>query len=225
MKEKMILGIDTATRWAGLALHNGSAVLAEQGWRCVNTHTIELAPAVDRMLRRVGVSAPELEGIAVAIGPGSYTGLRVGLALAKGLALANQTPLVGVSTLDIVAASFGPMVGQLLVVAEAGRRRVCAAVYRWQHDLGWQASQKPVIETWEALLDGLQGTTTFAGEIDRSAAELIRAADDEFHLASPAARVRRSGYLAELGWQRLRRGDVDDASSLAPVYLRDPTGH
>ena len=85
----MILAIDTATRWAGLALHDGTAVIAEHGWRCLNNHTIEMTPAIDDMLKQAGVEPADLSGIAVAIGPGSYTGLRVGLALAKGLALAN----------------------------------------------------------------------------------------------------------------------------------------
>ena len=89
----MILAIDTATRWAGLALHDGTAVIAEYGWRCLNNHTIELSPAIEDMLSRVDKSINDLDGIAVAIGPGSYTGLRVGLALAKGMALANQIAL------------------------------------------------------------------------------------------------------------------------------------
>ena len=94
----MILAIDTATDWMGLALHDGSSVLAEFGWRSRRTQTIELAPAVAQLWARTGVSAGDLSAIAVAIGPGSYTGLRVGLALAKGIALGQKLPLVGVPT-------------------------------------------------------------------------------------------------------------------------------
>jgi tRNA threonylcarbamoyladenosine biosynthesis protein TsaB len=101
----MILAIDTATDWVGLALHDGSSVLAEFGWRSRRTQTIELAPAVAQLWARTGVSAGDLSAIAVAIGPGSYTGLRVGLALAKGMALGQNLPLIGVPTLDIVAAA------------------------------------------------------------------------------------------------------------------------
>jgi tRNA threonylcarbamoyladenosine biosynthesis protein TsaB len=220
----MILAIDTATRWAGLALHDGTAVIAEAGWRSYNNHTVELSPAIGDMLTRARITMSDLKGIAVAIGPGSYTGLRVGLALAKGLALANQTPLLGTPTLDILAAAFGPLDGQLLVAAEAGRGRVCAALFRWQTGRGWQAQGEPVIESWEEILAGLAGPTTFTGEITPAAAKLIRVTGKHFHLASPAASVRRAGYLAEIGWQRLRKGQVDDASALAPIYLRDPAG-
>ncbi len=221
----MILAIDTATRWAGIALHDGKSVVAETGWHCVNTHTIELTPAIKEMFRQGGISAAELKGVAVAIGPGSYTGLRVGLALAKGLALANQVPLIGVPTLDIVAASFGPMNGRLLATAAAGRKRVCAALYHWQ-DNQWSSVGEPLIDSWENLLADLDGEAmTFAGEITPEAAKMIRAASKAYHLVSPAASVRRSGFLAEIGWKRLRASDVDDAHTLAPIYLRDPAGN
>lgn len=219
----MILAIDTATRWLGLALHDGTAVLAEAGWRCQNNHTIELAPAIHRLLQRQNVAVDDLSGIAVAIGPGSYTGLRVGLAVAKGLALANRIPLIGVSTLDVVAAGVSRQPGQLVVAAEAGRTRVCTAVYRWQDGAGWQSSAAPGIDTWAELLARLEGPTSFAGEISPKAAKQIAAAA-EFRLLPPAHSVRRAGYLAEIGWRRLRRQDVDDAATLAPVYLRDPAG-
>lgn len=221
----MILAIDTATRWLGMALHDGTAVLAEVGWRCLNNHTIELAPGLEGLMKRGNLSAAELSGIAVAIGPGSYTGLRVGLALAKGLALANQTPLLGISTLDIVAASFWAAPGQLWVVAQAGRSRICTAPYEWENGRGWQTSQSPTIESWDSLLPQLEGRVTFAGEVTAEAAKQIKGMKKAFQIAPPATAVRRAGYLAELGWQRLRAGDVDNAQTLAPIYLRDPAGN
>ena len=114
----MILAIDTATRWTGLALYDGTAVIAEHGWHGINNQTVELAPSIENILERGKIDAGDLRGIAVAIGPGSYTGLRVGLAVAKGMALAYHIPLVGVPTLDIVAAGFGKLNGRLLVAVE-----------------------------------------------------------------------------------------------------------
>ncbi|MCB8969073.1 MAG: tRNA (adenosine(37)-N6)-threonylcarbamoyltransferase complex dimerization subunit type 1 TsaB [Chloroflexota bacterium] len=222
----MILAIDTATRWTGLALHDGTAVIAEAGWRSINTQTIELSPAIAGLLKRADTDSGELKGIAVAIGPGSYTGLRVGLAVAKGIALAHQTPLLGVPTLDIVAAGFGALDGKLVIVAEAGRTRVCAAVYRWNGRKGWQANAAPIIESWPNLLDTLADEPiTFAGEITLDAAKQIRAANKAYRLATPAASTRRAGCLAEIGWQRLRKGQLDDVASLAPIYLKDPGGN
>jgi tRNA threonylcarbamoyladenosine biosynthesis protein TsaB len=161
----------------------------------------------------------------VTIGPGSYTSLRVGLAVAKGLSLAHQIPLVGVPTLDVTAASVGLRTGSLVVIAEAGRKRVIAGMYRWQEKKGWQATERPIIETWETLLFHLETSTTFAGEISPEAAKMIRASKKPFYLVPAAASVRRAGFLAEIGWQRIRQGMVDDAESLSPNYLRDPSGN
>ena len=220
----IILALDTATRWTGLALHDGKSVIAEQGWRSLHTQTVELTPAIGQVLARSDINVADLRAVAVAIGPGSYTSLRVGLAVAKGLSLAHQIPLVGVPTLDITAASIGLRTGSLVVIAEAGRKRVIAGMYRWQEKKGWQASERPIVETWETLLFHLETSTTFAGEISPEAAKLIRASKKPFYLVPAAASVRRAGFLAEIGWQRIRQGLVDDAASLSPSYMRDPSG-
>lgn len=221
----MILAIDTATRWAGLALHDGTAVIAEHGWRCLNTHTIEMTPAVDNMLNQAGLSPTDIDAITVTIGPGSYTGLRVGLALAKGLALANGLALIGVPTLDVVAASFGQREGQLVVVVEAGRKRISVAGYAWRRRVGWQRYWGPENHTWDDLLEKIKEPTTFVGEITPEAAKKIRTAGGQFQLERPSRSVRRAGCLAELGWQRLRAGKIDDSGTLAPVYLRNLAGN
>ncbi len=221
----MILAIDTATRWTGLALFDGKFVIAEQGWRGLNTQTVELTPAINTLLTKAGLDASDLKAITVAIGPGSYTSLRVGLAVAKGLSLAHQIPLIGVPTLNIIAASIGLRTGSLLVAVEAGRKRVVAGMYRWHESKGWQPSEKPIIESWDTLLFHLENPTTFAGEISPEAAKLIRASKKPFYLVPAAASVRRAGYLAGIGWQRWRQGLVDDVATLAPDYLRDPSGN
>lgn len=218
----MILAIDTATRWLGLALHDSTTILAEYGWHCANNHTIELAPAVSQMLQQSQIATADLTGLAVAIGPGSYTGLRVGLAFSKGLAIAHQIALIGIPTLDIVAAAHPESEGGLVVVAEAGRSRIWSGRYKWQR--GWQAVAEPTISSWENLLAEQEGPLTFAGEINPTAAKLIRAAGKGFRLSSAANNARRASYLAELGWQRLRRGRVSEARNLAPTYLVDPAG-
>jgi tRNA threonylcarbamoyladenosine biosynthesis protein TsaB len=219
----MLLAIDTATRWLGLALHDGRKVIAEVGWQSVNTQTVELAPTVAGMLKRADIEAADLAGIAVAIGPGSYTGLRVGVGFAKGLALANNRRLIGVPTLDILAASLPRSDRQLVVVAEAGRTRVCAGFYKWKGK-SWQATQEPDILEWEPLLEQVEPAAIMAGEITADAAKMIRISGKKLLLTPPADSTRRSGFLAEIGWFRLRRGRTDDPAELSPIYLRDPAG-
>lgn len=217
----MILAIDTATRWTGLALHDGANVVAEHGWRSTNTQSVELAPEVASVLMRAGLHAEGLKGIAVAIGPGSYTGLRIGLGLAKGIALAHQTPIIGVPTLDIVAAALPQMPGQLIVIAEAGRRRITAGMYTWHTSAGWQMADAPYNTTWDELLDGIDSPVVLAGEISPQAMKRIRSAGKGLRAVRAVDRVRRAGYLAEVAWKRLRKGNVDNAAALTPIYLRE----
>src|SRR3990172_5808575 len=99
----MLLAIDTATQAASLALYDEDCVRAEVTWQSTGRHTSELMPRIVWMIEQASSAMSDLTGLAVSIGPGSFTGLRVGLAVAKGLALANDLPIVGVPTLDVIA--------------------------------------------------------------------------------------------------------------------------
>ena len=101
----MLLAVDTSTLWIGLALYDESRVLAENIWHTENHHTIELVPSIENLLKRCKVSPADLQALAVATGPGSFTSLRISLAVVKGLALACHLPVVGIPSLDILAAA------------------------------------------------------------------------------------------------------------------------
>ncbi|NLX43424.1 MAG: tRNA (adenosine(37)-N6)-threonylcarbamoyltransferase complex dimerization subunit type 1 TsaB, partial [Chloroflexi bacterium] len=103
----MILAIDTATRTASIALYDASGILAEETWHSQNRHSVELMPAIQRLAERQGVKLGDLSAVAVALGPGSFTGLRIGLSAAKGLCLALDIPLIGIPTLMIAAYAAG----------------------------------------------------------------------------------------------------------------------
>jgi tRNA threonylcarbamoyladenosine biosynthesis protein TsaB len=215
----MILAIDTATRMIGLALHDGSQLCAESTWRTANHHTVELTPALDRMLTRVGVSTADLTALAVTLGPGSYTGLRIGMSLAKGLALAATPPLpiVGVPTLDVVAAAQPHVVDRLCAVAQAGRGRINAGFYDWAGEAGWQSGKQPVIMSWETLVEQIDKPTQVAGEVDAAGREAL-AANGAAIVANAALSLRRAGFLAELALRQLRAGASADPAVIAPVY-------
>ncbi len=120
----MLLAIDTATHYASVALHDGSRLLAEHTWLANQAHTRSLLPTVQNLLKEALVGMESLTAVAVALGPGSFNGLRVGLSSAKGLAIARGLPLAGASTLELLAAEYG---GDE-VMQNAGRGRV----YRWR---------------------------------------------------------------------------------------------
>lgn len=99
----MLLAIDTSTHNVGIAIYDGIRVVSETIWASQDYHTVELAPAVAATLSRANYDIHNLKLVAVATGPGSFTGLRIGLALTKGIALACHLPIIGIPTLDIVA--------------------------------------------------------------------------------------------------------------------------
>jgi tRNA threonylcarbamoyladenosine biosynthesis protein TsaB len=223
----MLLALDTATRLISIALHDGQALVAESTWQAGAYHTVELAPQVALMLRRAEVEPAQLRGVAVAIGPGSYTGLRIGLGFAKGLALAHALPLAGVPTLDSLMRAQPPRAERALALLQAGRGRVSAAAYQWRaRTFRWEATGETRVLAWADLATELSGAQTpvyVVGEIDAAGAELLRPLRGRVLLASPAQSLRRAGYLAELGWERLRSAP-DDAVHLAPIYGGQPIG-
>jgi tRNA threonylcarbamoyladenosine biosynthesis protein TsaB len=218
----MIIAIDTATDQASLALHDGFRVRVEHTWESPRRHTVELTPRLAAALARLNLHPKNLSGVAVTSGPGSFTGLRIGMAVAKGLALAHGLPLIGVPTLDVVATAQGRDRRPLCAVLHAGRGRICAATYHWQ-DGEWLAGDAPYLTTWPALTEEIVHPTLFCGEIDPEGIKALDSISELAVLLPAATRLRRAGFLAELAWRRLKRGETDDPATLTPVYLQHPT--
>jgi len=220
----LLLAIDTATRMASLALDDGARVRVELSWESSDHHTVELTPRIAGMLAQLQVTVNDLAGIAVSLGPGSFTGLRVGLAAAKGLAISRGLALVGVPTLDIVAQAMRDSRLPVVAVLAAGRGRLCAARYRLG-DGGFQQDGPAWLTTAHELGADWDEKTRVCGELSADERRQLQARlGSRIELASSAASLRRAGYLAELGWARLRAGKTDDPATLAPIYLQTPSG-
>jgi tRNA threonylcarbamoyladenosine biosynthesis protein TsaB len=213
----MLLAVDTSTRSIGVALYDGIRVLSEMTWISKNHHTIELAPSVDQTLEHAGVEADELKAVGVAIGPGSFTGLRIGLSLAKGLALSHRFPVIGIPTLDILAAALPvPPGSRLAALLEAGRARLAVGWYRAQ-DGEWQPEGALQNLTIDEFVDTITGPVLVCGELSGGVRE--RLGQTKSIIPSPVRCVRRPAVLAELAWKRWQVGDVDDPATLKPIYL------
>ncbi|MCA1954734.1 MAG: tRNA (adenosine(37)-N6)-threonylcarbamoyltransferase complex dimerization subunit type 1 TsaB [Anaerolinea sp.] len=213
----MLLAIDSSTQMVGLALYDGAQVIGETVWRSQNHHTVELAPAIRDLFSRCGVTAADLRALAVALGPGSFTSLRIGLAVAKGMALALHLPVVGLPTLDVLVAAQPLCDLPLAAVLQAGRSRLAVGWYRSTAG-GWQADGQATVLTLEKLFNGLTGPALICGELGALERQTL-ARHKGVVLASPAQSVRRPALLAELAWQRWRAGQVNDGVTLAPIYL------
>ncbi len=213
----MLLGIDTSTQAVGIAIFDGSQVLCEESWISRRFHTVELAKGVQENLSRSGLSARDLDVLAIAIGPGSFTGLRIGLALVKGIAYTHQLPVIGVPTLDITARAVPPADQRLAAVLQAGRKRLAVGWYQTKNG-AWQAEDLLENLTLEELIDRIAQPTIITGELSRD----IRAKLTDNQLVSlvkPTMAMRSPKYLAELAWERWQKGDVDDVLQLKPYYL------
>lgn len=221
----MLLAIDTATRYASLALYDGERVLSEETWCTANYHTVELMPAIVRMLERQNVSTETLTAVGVSLGPGSFTGLRIGMGVAKGLVLAREIPLLGVPTLEVVAYPHFNQRRLICAVVKAGRGRLCAGFYRRRRGR-WRPTDEPHLTTPEGLCKMVEGIAFFCGEIDTDLSALLQERlGDKAILTSPATSLRRAGYLAEMAWARFQQGEADDPDTLSPIYLQQPAGN
>lgn len=214
----MLLAIDTSTRLTGVALYDGVQVLSEVAWYSREHQTVELAPVVAEILERVGVKADAIKAVGVALGPGSFTGLRIGLALAKGLALAWRAALVGVPTLDVVASAQPVAAMPLAAVLQAGRGRLAVGWYTVEAGR-WKAQGSPEVLDAVRLAERIQTPVLVCGELSDEERRLLARKRSLVRLASPAHSMRRPSFLAELAWQRYRVGQADDAAALAPIYL------
>ncbi|NTU74657.1 MAG: tRNA (adenosine(37)-N6)-threonylcarbamoyltransferase complex dimerization subunit type 1 TsaB [Anaerolineaceae bacterium] len=214
----MLLAVDASTQWMGLALYDGAQVLAETIWRTRNHHTVELAPALDTLIRRNGFTPNQLKAAAVALGPGSFTSLRIGLAVVKGLALSQKLPVIGIPTLDILAAGQPIKDIPMIAVLQAGRGRLAIVNYL-SNGKEWVAQGDPQVSTAEELSHQIKGPTLICGELSADERQMLGRKYKNVILASPAQCVRRPAILAELAWKRLLAGKTDDVISLSPIYL------
>ncbi len=214
----MLLAVDTSTAQVGLALYDGAQVISEYAWRSNQHHTVELAPAVAEILARSGIMMEDITVLGVAIGPGSFTSLRVGLSLVKGLALARNLPLIGIPTLDIYAAAQPASRLPLLTAIQAGRRRLAVGLYKSTKN-GWQAKGPARVVDVNGLISEIQSPTIVCGEFTAEDRHQLDKEEANVKLVSPAGSVRRPSVLAELAWKRWQKGEVDDDATLAPIYL------
>ena len=216
------LAIDTSTETASVALSNAAEIVSEMSWHVGRNHTTELMVNLTYLLRQTGVGPASIDAVFVARGPGSFNGLRAGVGTAKGLAFSLGVPIIGIGTLEVEAFQHARSALPICPVFDAGRGEIAVALFQ-QQDGKWLKLSQEHITTAQGLLSEIEGRTIFCGRIPTHIiSQIEETLGMRAIIAGGAARLRRAGYLAELGWMRLESGELDDAATLEPLYLRRP---
>ncbi|MFN0073185.1 MAG: tRNA (adenosine(37)-N6)-threonylcarbamoyltransferase complex dimerization subunit type 1 TsaB [Chloroflexota bacterium] len=213
----ILLAIDTATGWSGIALYDGN-LLGELNWRAGRQHTEQLLPMIERMLDLAGIERESLQAVGVARGPGSYTGVRVGITVARVLAFALGIPSVGVDALDVTAYAHRDHGLPVRAFLDAGRRRYATALYLpTRAGLERTGTLQSVSED---QMDGLiTSATVCCGELSDAALEALAASAGEAAVfPTPATTVRRSAVLAEIAWRQWQTGGSEEFDT-TPIYI------
>jgi len=245
----LLLALDTSTRQSSIALCSEEELYGEYTWHVGNNHSVELLENMRHLVTECQMTLSQIDVIAVATGPGSFNGVRVALATAKALAFALNKTLVGVSTLDVIAAQQQQWHGPICAVLEAGRTELYAACYQTRESIiegtlngQLQRVSSYLLETPQQLVAHLREQAhewfgepgerqlppfLFCGEMKPTSCDILQTAMQEQGLLcrfmSSVRAPRHASVLAMLALQRLHEGVIDDALHLEPLYVRRPS--
>lgn len=212
-----ILALDTATLVATVAVAAEQRIVAEYTLHHKKTHSQKLMPAIAMLLEEAEVPREQVAGVAVACGPGSFTGLRIGITTAKSLAQVWQVPVLPVPTLDALAFNLTGNPGIICPILDAQRDQVYTALYQDGKRLtdylaiNWRELEE-IIEQYDQV--------TFLGDGVEAFYTEIMGLGQKAKLAPPHLRMPKAGSVALLGWELLKHGDIPELFSVSPLYIR-----
>jgi len=210
----ILLAIDTCTNRSSVALRDAHVLRAESSWESDRHHTAAVSAQIHKLMGSCGIAAAQIGAVAVAIGPGSFTGVRCGLAIAKGFASARNVPVIGVSAFDVIVMAQPNVNLPVLALVEIGRSRVAVQPYkrledRLEPDGPWR------IQAWPDLAASIDAPVWVCGDLTAGLIALLR---QNAIIAPAPLNLRRAGYLAEVGYARWNAGTTDDVLTLTPIY-------
>ncbi len=215
-----LLAIDTSTMLGGAALLDNNVLLAESRLNVRVTHSERLLSEIDHILIRAGLTINDIDVFAAAIGPGSFTGLRVGLSTVKGLVYAIGKNLVTVPTLEAFAWSLPYSMYQVCPLLDARKKEVYAAIFRWSKDSFTKTLNEQPLRI-ERLLEEIKEPTIFLGEGALIYEEnIVNKLGEKAIFAPPHLMVPSPSNVAYLGMKKALQNDFADPVKASPVYLR-----
>ena len=215
-----ILAIDTATTSCSVAILDAGTLCAEITMRKGQTHSKHLMATIDSALKMANFSMNELDGFAVTIGPGSFTGLRIGISTIKGLALAVGKPVVGIATLETLAWQCADHAHLICPLLDARKAEVYAAAFRYREDRLIMQTDACVAKP-EEFVRKIKESCIFVGSGARLyRREIENLLGDSAHFVPQGQNMIRASSVAFLGQNRLRANDTDSIADLTPFYVR-----
>ena len=218
-----ILAVDASGQVASVAVATENGILAEYSVDYLKTHSQTLLPMIDEILKMTETDKAALDAIAVSEGPGSFTGLRIGVATVKGLAAALNKPVIAVPTLEMLAGNFLSSEKLICPMMDARRNQVYTAVYRCEDEelIPVVAQKACALDEILAELNGLQQPVVILGDgADAYKAQIQAGLTADYHFAALHQRRQRAGSLAVLALQKAKNGQLMPGAELVPEYLR-----
>jgi tRNA threonylcarbamoyladenosine biosynthesis protein TsaB len=217
----ILLGLESSGLTCAVGLSKDHQLLAEISANVRNIHSQKLAPFVEEVLEIAGLKATDISAIVLSAGPGSFTGLRIGYSLAKGLAHGLKIPLVEIPTLEVLAFQAGAQTLPIMPVIDAHRGEIFCAIYRWKNGK-METEQEAALLSPAELPGNLKNNVLLTGaDAESLFPQLQPFLPGDSRLLQPAPRFPQMWALLELGFQKFRQQQFSDPNSCEPFYLRD----
>lgn len=217
-----LLAIDSATEAASCAVIDDDKLLGEITFNYKKQHSVIIMNMIDYLLKNLKISIDDLDGFAVSKGPGSFTGLRIGMAVVKGLSEGSKKPFVSVSSLDTMAYSLAYTNGIICPIIDALRNNVYTALFTFENNKLNKISDYMAISVDDLIkmLRDYNLPVTFIGDAVPKFREILETKLDKVNFSPAHLNLVKASGLCELGISLMREGKFDNPLSSAPIYLR-----
>jgi tRNA threonylcarbamoyladenosine biosynthesis protein TsaB len=216
-----VLAIETSTLMGSVAVVEERAILCELTLHVAETHSSQLMPAIDYVLKTAGCSPDGIDAFAAALGPGSFTGLRIGLSTMKGLAVAASKPLVGIPTLEAMAWAFPYCPYVICPMLDARMKEIYAARFRAGSGNISRLSEDLVLPVPALLKDADKETLFFGSGAERYREQISEIMGDLAHFPSFEISGARASTVGFLALEKLEAGEIADIDAIEPLYIRE----
>jgi len=213
-----ILGIDTSSKFLNIALSEDESIIKEESYLLDRAHAIELVPRVKELLKKSRVPVNKIGAFVIGVGPGSFTGLRIGVSAVKGFGIASGKPCIGVSSMDAIACNAARRGVDIISVIDAKRGQVYAAIYRRNGKNITRASDYILLPI-EKLMKKIKEDALFLGDGLALYKDKIKSLNEKAVFLGEECWYPGAGNLIKLGFSKIKKAKKANLGRLTPLYL------